>query len=384
MKKVGEYLQKLRVEKNVSLEEVAEKTGIRVQYLQALENGDYNKIPGDVFIKGFIRNYGNYLGVDGNGLVDAYIKENEQPAASAPAAGQSSDTIVIHRPLSSHDEEEGDGATKPLDVVPLSDVPPTVPEPEEEEEEPQPEIKPFIKELDDDDLADLENAAEEESQGGFVQRIKRFIDENLYEDVPDEEDDKGSGTFSGYAYQKEEEDGSKKGLAAYLNMKVFTVVFGVCLLVFCLVMAYFIFGGKTTPEIPATTSLSDSVKSENSNTRAAEKEEQKAQETEKTDTAKDTKKEEKKSETKTYGQATKGGVTVEVTYNKPVWTQTSIDGKSVEAMTVPKGSTRVFNGKKSVRITFGSIRDVSIKVNGKDAPLKATEWGTMTKTFTAK
>ncbi|MCH3951083.1 MAG: DUF4115 domain-containing protein [Acidaminococcus sp.] len=383
MKKVGEYLQKLRVEKNVSLEEVAEKTGIRVQYLQALENGDYNKIPGDVFIKGFIRNYGNYLGVDGNGLVDAYIKENEQPAASAPAADQSSDTIVIHRPLSSHDEEEGDGATKPLDVVPLSDAPPTVPE-SEEEEEPQPEIKPFIKELDDDDLADLENAAEEESQGGFVQRIKRFIDENLYEDVPDEEDDKGSGAFSGYAYQKEEEDGSKKGLAAYLNMKVFTVVFGVCLLIFCLVMAYFIFGGKTTPEIPATTSLSDSVKSENSNTRAAEKEEQKAQETEKTDTTKDTKKEEKKSETKTYGQATKGGVTVEVTYNKPVWTQTSIDGKSVEAMTVPKGSTRIFNGKKSVRITFGSIRDVSIKVNGKDAPLKDTEWGTMTKTFTAK
>jgi cytoskeletal protein RodZ len=380
MKKVGEYLQTLRNEKNVSLEEVAEKTGIRVQYLQALENGDYNKIPGDVFIKGFIRNYGNYLGVDGNGLVEAYIKENEQPAASAPAADQSSDTIVIHHPISSHDEEEGDGATKPLDPVPLADVPPVPPEPEEE---PQPEIKPFIKELDDDDLADLENASEEENHGSFIERIKQFIDENLYEDVPDEEDDRGDGAFSGYAYQKEEEDGTKKGLGAYLNMKVFTVVFGVCLLIFCIVMGYFIFGGKTTPEIPATTSLSDSVKSENSNTRAAEKEEEKAQQTESTDT-KTEKKEEKKGDTKTYGTATKGGVTVEITYNKPVWTQTSIDGKSVEAMTVPKGSTRVFNGKKSVRITFGSIRDVSIKVNGKDAPLKSTEWGTMTKTFTAK
>ena len=46
-------------------------------------------------------------------------------------------------------------------------------------------------------------------------------------------------------------------------------------------MAYFLFGGKTMPEIPATTSLSDSVKSENSSTRKAEeaKKEEKQPET---------------------------------------------------------------------------------------------------------
>ena len=95
MKHIGEYLKNLRIEKNITLEEAEDHTGIRVQYLQALEEGDFNKIPGDVFIKGFIRNYGNYLGADGNALVDAYIRSSETQAASAPAEPSPSDTIVI-------------------------------------------------------------------------------------------------------------------------------------------------------------------------------------------------------------------------------------------------------------------------------------------------
>ena len=56
MKHIGEYLKQRRCEKNITLEEVASQTGIREQYLTALESGDFEKIPGDVFIKGFIRN----------------------------------------------------------------------------------------------------------------------------------------------------------------------------------------------------------------------------------------------------------------------------------------------------------------------------------------
>ena len=70
MSKIGDYLKELRESKKLSIDDVAAGTGIRAQYLEALEKGEYSKIPGDVFIKGFIRNYGNYLGADGNGLVE--------------------------------------------------------------------------------------------------------------------------------------------------------------------------------------------------------------------------------------------------------------------------------------------------------------------------
>ncbi len=72
MSNIGEYLKRLRTEKHMSIEDVATGTGIRAQYLEALEKSDYAKIPGDVFIKGFIRNYGNFLEVDGNALVEEY------------------------------------------------------------------------------------------------------------------------------------------------------------------------------------------------------------------------------------------------------------------------------------------------------------------------
>ena len=81
MKHIGEYLKQRRCEKNITLEEVASQTGIREQYLTALESGDFEKIPGDVFIKGFIRNYGNFLEENGNDLVEAYTKGLATPEA---------------------------------------------------------------------------------------------------------------------------------------------------------------------------------------------------------------------------------------------------------------------------------------------------------------
>ena len=80
MNNIGEYLKNTRKAKNFSIEDVAEATGIRAQYLDALEKGEYTKIPGDVFIKGFIRNYGNYLGVDGNDLVEQYKRRSQDPS----------------------------------------------------------------------------------------------------------------------------------------------------------------------------------------------------------------------------------------------------------------------------------------------------------------
>lgn len=94
------------------------------------------------------------------------------------------------------------------------------------------------------------------------------------------------------------------------------------------------------------------------------------------------KQEEAKGDDKTLGKG--NGVTVVVTYKKPVWTQTTIDGKTVEAATIPKGSTRTYKGSKSVSVNVGSIRDVTITVNGKEVPYGSKEWGVVTRTFKAK
>lgn len=398
MKHIGEYLKQRRCEKNITLEEVASQTGIREQYLTALESGDFEKIPGDVFIKGFIRNYGNFLEENGNDLVEAYTKGLATPEAlHEPLKAAPSDVKEQPEVL----QEPASSPASTADATPENDeertmvVTPSMMEEarrsweeeeafEEEQEKTTPKVQAVIKEIDDEPEPD-ENQKEE---SGIVKKLRHFIESILYEEVDeddDEDDDADDEALENgedrqesplYAYQKKERQDNRKGVSAYLNIRIFGIVFAIFFGIFCVVMAYFLFGGKTMPEIPATTSLSDSVKSENSSTRKAEeaKKEEKQPET----------KEEKKGDTKAFGKEQKNGVTVTVTYNKPVWTEADIDGKRVETATVSAGSTRTYNGKSTVKLSFGSIRDVSIKVNGKDYKLKDTEWGTMSKTFCAQ
>ena len=398
MKHIGEYLKQRRCEKNITLEEVASQTGIREQYLTALESGDFEKIPGDVFIKGFIRNYGNFLEENGNDLVEAYTKGLATPEAlHEPLKAAPSDVKEQPEVL----QEPASSPASTADATPENDeertlvVTPSMMEEarrsweeeeafEEEQEKTTPKVQAVIKEINDEPEPD-ENQKEE---SGIVKKLRHFIESILYEEVDeddDEDDDADDEALENgedrqesplYAYQKKERQDNRKGVSAYLNIRIFGIVFAIFFGIFCVVMAYFLFGGKTMPEIPATTSLSDSVKSENSSTRKAEeaKKEEKQPET----------KEEKKGDTKAFGKEQKNGVTVTVTYNKPVWTEADIDGKRVETATVSAGSTRTYNGKSTVKLSFGSIRDVSIKVNGKDYKLKDTEWGTMSKTFRAQ
>ena len=72
MDNIGEILKNTRLDKGLSLEQVEEATSIRKIYLAAIETGDYAKIPGDVFTKGIIRTYGNYLELNGPELVTLY------------------------------------------------------------------------------------------------------------------------------------------------------------------------------------------------------------------------------------------------------------------------------------------------------------------------
>lgn len=72
---LGEVLKRAREEKGVEIEIVAEETRVQKKYLDFLEKGDYEKMPADVYTKGFLRQYGHYLDLDVDKLVILYNKE---------------------------------------------------------------------------------------------------------------------------------------------------------------------------------------------------------------------------------------------------------------------------------------------------------------------
>ena len=71
-KTVGTILREARLAKRLSLADAEKGTRIRSRYLEALERDEYDKTPGEVFMKGMIRNYGNFLGLNGPELVQLY------------------------------------------------------------------------------------------------------------------------------------------------------------------------------------------------------------------------------------------------------------------------------------------------------------------------
>ena len=67
---VGNKLRDARARRKLSLQEVEEATKIRARYLQAIENEDWDELPGDIYARAFIRTYGSLLGLDGDRLAE--------------------------------------------------------------------------------------------------------------------------------------------------------------------------------------------------------------------------------------------------------------------------------------------------------------------------
>ncbi len=75
MESVGKILYAARIAKGLTLADVEKEINIRTSYLEAIERDYYDNLPEEVFIKGIIRNYGNFLGLNGSELVDLYKAE---------------------------------------------------------------------------------------------------------------------------------------------------------------------------------------------------------------------------------------------------------------------------------------------------------------------
>jgi len=86
----GEELRRERELRQISLREVAEATKVNIRYLEAMERNDFAHLPGGVFNRGFVRAYAQFIGVDPEAMVNAYILEErtqtDPPNEAAPAA----------------------------------------------------------------------------------------------------------------------------------------------------------------------------------------------------------------------------------------------------------------------------------------------------------
>jgi DnaJ-class molecular chaperone len=70
----GKDLKKIRDELGVSLEEIAEMVKVRMVYLHAIEDDHFEGTPSRIFLKGFLRAYAQYMGLDGDAVVSRYLK----------------------------------------------------------------------------------------------------------------------------------------------------------------------------------------------------------------------------------------------------------------------------------------------------------------------
>ena len=88
MGEIGEILRERRMALKIDVHDVEEATKIRAKYLRALENEEYNLLPGNAYVKSFLRTYADYLDLDSRALVDQYRalgpQQEDEPMVYVP------------------------------------------------------------------------------------------------------------------------------------------------------------------------------------------------------------------------------------------------------------------------------------------------------------
>src|SRR3954464_4199784 len=80
MPEIGETLRETRMRRRIDMTEVEAATKIRAKYLRALENEEWDLLPGPTFVKSFLRTYAEFLDLDPRLLVEEYRQRYERPS----------------------------------------------------------------------------------------------------------------------------------------------------------------------------------------------------------------------------------------------------------------------------------------------------------------
>ncbi|MFH1262268.1 MAG: helix-turn-helix transcriptional regulator [Pseudomonadota bacterium] len=79
----GAYLRRQRILRGISRVEVVQVTKVSVEYLEALENNQFEKLPPRAFVVGFLRVLSRYAGLDADEIVNRYLTETTQRTKSS-------------------------------------------------------------------------------------------------------------------------------------------------------------------------------------------------------------------------------------------------------------------------------------------------------------
>ncbi len=82
---LGAYLSSAREAMGLELHDAAQQTRISIHYLTALEREDFSKLPGEVFVKGFLKNYARFLNLPESEVLKKYGELRTTAPAAAPA-----------------------------------------------------------------------------------------------------------------------------------------------------------------------------------------------------------------------------------------------------------------------------------------------------------
>jgi transcriptional regulator with XRE-family HTH domain len=80
MPEIGAMLREARMRERIDISEIEAQTKIRAKYLRALENEEWDLLPGPTYVKTFLRTYAEALGIDGRLLVEEYKLNHERPS----------------------------------------------------------------------------------------------------------------------------------------------------------------------------------------------------------------------------------------------------------------------------------------------------------------
>lgn len=113
MSELGARLRQARTEKNLSIDDIQALTKIQKRYLHGIEEGNYEAMPGPFYVRAFIRQYADAVGLHGDELLEQY--KNEIPAATRT----SSPPLAASTTSRSRGYRLGGGGNRLMEIFPM-------------------------------------------------------------------------------------------------------------------------------------------------------------------------------------------------------------------------------------------------------------------------
>ena len=95
---LGERLRELRVEKGLSAAEAASLLYLRAEAIEALERNDFEALPAETYVRGYLRNYAQLLEVPADSLLALYAAKDKAPPPTAPREEAPTEPAATPRP----------------------------------------------------------------------------------------------------------------------------------------------------------------------------------------------------------------------------------------------------------------------------------------------